>query len=90
MNGASVVDGSAITYQGTAVNVAANWKVVEIGDFNGDGDADLLWRDSNTGQLAEWLMNGNVLTASTALKSNSVTVNPDLSWTTQAKPTTFA
>jgi len=90
MNGASVVDGSAITYQGTAVNVAANWKVVEIGDFNGDGDADLLWRDSNTGQLAEWLMNGNVLTASTALKSNSVTVNPDLSWTTQAKPTIFA
>ncbi len=90
MNGAAVTDGSAITYNGSAVNIAANWNVVEIGDFNGDGNSDILWRDSNTGRLDEWLMSGNVLTVSASLKSNSVAVDPDLSWTTQAKPTNFA
>jgi hypothetical protein len=90
MNGANVIDGSAITFNGSAVNVAANWKVVEIGDFNGDGNSDILWRDSNTGRLDEWFMSGNVLTVSVQMKSNSVAVNPDLSWITQAKPTNFA
>jgi FG-GAP-like repeat len=90
MRGSTVTDGSAITYHGAAVNVAANWKVAEIGDFNGDGSSDILWRDSTTGQLAEWLMIDNVLTVATTLKSNSVTVNPDLSWTAQAKSTNFA
>jgi hypothetical protein len=27
-------------------------------DFNGDGQADILWRDSTTGDLCIWLMNG--------------------------------
>ena len=27
------------------------------GDFNGDGDADILWQNAN-GQAAIWLMNG--------------------------------
>ncbi len=90
MHGSTVTDGSAITYNGVAVNVAANWKVAEIGDFNGDGSSDILWRDSTTGALAEWLMLDNVLMVATTLKSNSVTVNPDLSWATQAKPTNFA
>ena len=90
MHGSTVIDGSALSFNGTAVNVAANWKVVEIGDFNGDGTSDILWRNSGTGQLSEWLMSGNVLSVSTTLKSNSVTVNPDLSWTAQARPTNFA
>jgi hypothetical protein len=29
-----------------------------VGDFNGDGKADILWRDQKTGQNAMWLMNG--------------------------------
>ncbi len=90
MHGSTVIDGSALSFNGTAVNVAANWKVVEIGDFNGDGTSDILWRNSGTGQLSEWLMSGNVLSVSTTLKSNSATVNPDLSWTAQARPTNFA
>ena len=30
-----------------------------IGDFNGDGNTDILWRDSNSGTVAIWLMNEN-------------------------------
>jgi hypothetical protein len=46
-----------------------NWEVVERGtsrydaasDFNGDGKADILWRNGNTGDNAVWLMNGTAL-----------------------------
>ncbi|MFL6799899.1 MAG: G1 family glutamic endopeptidase [Xanthobacteraceae bacterium] len=37
-------------------NVAGNWVVQGIGDFNGDGNTDLLWRDSNTGTVAIWFL----------------------------------
>ena len=90
MRGSTVADGSAVTLNGSAVNVAANWQVVEIGDFNGDGSSDILWRDSGTGATAEWLMTGNVVTAQISLTSNGTAVNPDPSWSVQAKPTNFA
>jgi hypothetical protein len=40
------------------------WKVVGVGDFNGDGHADVLWFNSNTGALGYWLLDGqgNVIT----------------------------
>jgi hypothetical protein len=90
MRGSTVADGSAVTLNGSAVNVAANWQVVEIGDFNGDGSSDILWRDGGTGATAEWLMTGNVVTAQISLTSNGTAVNPDPSWSVQAKPTNFA
>jgi hypothetical protein len=34
------------------------WQVVGVGDFNGDGRADVLWFNTNTGVLAEWLLDG--------------------------------
>ncbi len=35
-----------------------NWTVVWIGDFNGDGRADLFWRNVSTGENYIYLMNG--------------------------------
>ena len=35
-------------------NVSTAWKVVGVGDFNGDGRDDILWRNDN-GQLSNWL-----------------------------------
>ena len=40
--------------------VATTWSIVATGDFNGDGKADIVWRDT-TGNVAVWLMNGTAV-----------------------------
>ena len=49
------------------------------GDYNGDGTSDVLWRNTATGEVDTWLMNGGhivggnaVGTASTARTSPAV------------------
>ena len=58
-------------YYGLAGHVAVmtdpNWKRYAVDDFNGDGRADLLWRNSATGQTAVWLMNGTTLVSGAGL-----------------------
>jgi hypothetical protein len=39
---------------GTAPAVALSWKVAGIGDFDGDGRSDILWRNATTGRNAIW------------------------------------
>ncbi len=34
------------------------WQISGTGDLDGDGKADLIWRNSRSGDVAEWLMNG--------------------------------
>jgi hypothetical protein len=45
-------------------------------DLNGDGHADILWRNKATGQLAAWLLDGAWLKTETGLSHNV----PDLNW----------
>ena len=35
-------------------NVSGDWKIVGVGDFNGDGKDDILWRNDD-GRLTDWL-----------------------------------
>jgi subtilisin family serine protease len=66
MSGTRQVSGSFFT-PATVANV---WQVQGIGDLDGDGDNDLLWHNTSTGQLYAWFMdglaqvNGNFLTPS--------------------------
>ncbi|MFN2472885.1 MAG: hypothetical protein ABR588_03035, partial [Sphingomicrobium sp.] len=39
-------------------NVPTSWQVAAVGDYNGDGRDDILWRNSG-GQLSDWLANGS-------------------------------
>jgi len=38
-----------------------NWKIAGVGDFDGDGKADILWRNSSTGQNYIYFMNGTAI-----------------------------
>ena len=36
----------------------AGWKAIGTGDFNGDGDSDILLQNASTGQVSIWEMDG--------------------------------
>src|SRR5947199_226421 len=40
-----------------------SWQVAGIGDFNGDGHADVLWRNSSTGENYIYIMTGTAIGA---------------------------
>ncbi len=88
MNGSTISSSGAITSSGVAVTPDASWHVVEIGDFNGDSNSDILWRNDN-GTMAEWLMNGTTIAQSVTPSSGAFPISPDATWSTQAKPTNF-
>ena len=60
MNGAQVATSVAL---GT---VSSNWQIAGLGDFDGDGNTDILWRDTNTGTLSIWFTNASSQVASAA------------------------
>jgi AMMECR1 domain-containing protein len=44
--------------------VPVEWHIAGVGDFNGDGFADLVWEDTITGQRGIWLLKNGVLSSS--------------------------
>jgi hypothetical protein len=97
MHGATIFGSGNVTSGGTAVAPDATWHVVEIGDFNGDGKSDMLWRNNsgalatwNSGALATWLMDGTSIASSSVPSSGGTAAAPDPSWQVQDKPTNFA
>jgi hypothetical protein len=80
MNGSAVMSGNFLTLNGQIIAPDATWSVAGTGDFNGNGRADILWRQSASGALAIWDMNGATINTSTAVTINSVAVRPDSSW----------
>jgi hypothetical protein len=48
-----------------AACLQAGWRVVGAADMNGDGYGDILWHNTGTGALVEWLTNGSGTVTST-------------------------
>ena len=67
MNGTSLIGGGGLG------NPGPSWHIVGSEDFNGDGNADILWRNDD-GTPAIWLMNGTTLIGGGGL------ANPGPSW----------
>jgi hypothetical protein len=49
-------------------SVGSAWHAAGIGDFNGDGKADVLWQNTN-GEVAQWQMNGDHIASNTTVGS---------------------
>jgi hypothetical protein len=70
LNGASVLGAQSLGWRcDTASGCATNWTPIATGDFNYDGQRDLLWFNAQSGVLSPWLLNGA-----------SVTGTQDLDW----------
>jgi hypothetical protein len=50
--------------------VEQSWAVVQVSDFGGDGRADILLRDTATGELHLFEMDGNLATYSSVDRVN--------------------
>ena len=57
--------------------VPTMWSIVQIGDYNGDGKSDLVWRDGG-GNTSMWFMDG------TAVASTGSVGNIPTSWSVQS------
>ena len=65
MNGVTRT-GTAVLWPATNVTDSA-WVPMAAGDFNGDGKPDLVWRNSTSGRVIVWYMNGATLTGTAVL-----------------------
>jgi hypothetical protein len=64
LNGTVMISGQVPNPGGVS---DANWRVVGLGDFNGDSRVDMLWQHQVNGNLAAWFLNGTNLIGSAAL-----------------------
>jgi hypothetical protein len=52
MNGVTLTGSASIT------GGDPNWVVAGAADFNGNGQADILWQNKTSGAVVAWYMNG--------------------------------
>ena len=67
------MNGGAVTGAAGLLGADPNWRVSHTGDYNGDGKADLLWRNLD-GSITVWLMNGGVIAGAAGLVGPGATV----------------
>ena len=75
MNGTTIASASAVTGVGTVTG--GGWVVKSIGDYDGDGKADVFWKNDTAlgGITYVWLMNGASISS-----ANAVTGVSDFNW----------
>ena len=60
MDGFKVVNtGTVLGENGQPFFVGVPWTIVGVGDFDGNGKADILWHNSTSNETQIWFMDGN-------------------------------
>ena len=65
MNGATITSSVGVN------TVPTEWIVAGSGDYDGDGQADILWHNTDTNQNWMYLMNGPIVAASVGVNTVS-------------------
>ena len=72
LNGPNMIGGGSVG-GGSLVHPGPHWHVIGTGDFNGDGNSDVLWQN-DSGEIVIWELNGTRVIAAASLG------NPGPSW----------
>jgi hypothetical protein len=68
LNGTSQIPGGS---QVLGVNPGPGWQAIGTGDFNGDGNSDILLQNTSSGQCVIWEMNGTNIIGGGAVSLNA-------------------
>jgi len=71
MNGFAVMPGANII----GAVPSSDWIILGVGDFDGDGKADILWRNTVTGDINVWFLDGTTIKPTSR---NITNINPAL------------
>jgi len=64
---------TVVSEYGSPMFIGPPWKVVGANDMNGDGYADIVWHNDQTGETQLWLMNGtSIWLRRTVLAENGI------------------
>jgi hypothetical protein len=74
MNGLTFIEGRLLSPNRVT---DLDWRIAGAGDFNGDGQNDLLWQNNRTGVITIWFMNGTNFAGPGAITPNTVA---DTNW----------
>jgi len=68
------VNGSTVTSNSLG-SVPSNWVVQGMGDYDGDGILDILWRDTSAGTVAIWFLNSSGVQSSASVATVPISAN---------------
>jgi hypothetical protein len=89
MNGSQITSAQQVTFGGSPVSLDSSWQIAQIGDFNGNGTSDLLLRNTSSGAMEEWSMNGAQIASASQVTFQGSPATPPNTWNTLSKPTDF-
>ena len=89
MNGSQIANVQQVTFQGSPVTLDSSWQIAQIGDFNGNGTSDILLRNTSSGAMEDWSMNGAQIALASQVTLQGSPATPPVSWNTLSKPTDF-
>ena len=67
MNGGTIIGGGTLVIDPDD----PAWSIIAVGDFNGDGKMDLLWRNSVSYEIVTWLVDGTEIIGAASLWSGT-------------------